>query len=205
MSDEFLRWGLDVIAKVGFGTDYNVIFEAENPFLKANQLVLSAMTRCVRFPLDKFNPMSRGFRQDARAAVRFLRKTGRDVVEKRLAARSNGEYVNEDDIIGHMLKASDYLKNPEFGMEDILDEFVTLFLAGHETTANTVAFMLMELIRNQDILDRLRTEIEDVLCGRTEVEFEDLTKLSYMSQVREPSLFTAGGQLRNFEQPPCQP
>ncbi|XP_070575507.1 cholesterol 24-hydroxylase-like isoform X4 [Ptychodera flava] len=138
--------------------------------------------------IGKYNPWSRGHREEVRAAVKFLRKTGRDVVEKRLAARLNGEEMKEDDVLGYILKASDYLKNPEFQMEDVVDDFVTFFLAGQETTANTAAFMLMELVRNPDILERVREEIKDVLCGRMEVKFEDLAKFSYMSQVVKETL-----------------
>ncbi|XP_070550233.1 cholesterol 24-hydroxylase-like [Ptychodera flava] len=188
MSEEFLRLGIDIIAKVAFGTDFNAIFEVEHCFMDASKLAFSAVLRSMRNPLDNYNPCSRNFRQEVRAAVRFLRQTGRDVVEKRLAARLNGEQLREDDMLGYWLKASDYLKNPEFQMEDVLDEFVTIFLAGYETTANAAAAMLMELVRNQDILNRVRSEIEHVMCGRTEVKFEDLANLTYISQVFKETL-----------------
>ncbi|XP_070575502.1 cholesterol 24-hydroxylase-like [Ptychodera flava] len=188
MLDEFYRLGLDILGKVAFGTDFNVIFEAKNHFMEANQLILSAFLRRMRSPLEDYNPWSRGHREEVRATVRFLRKTGRDVIEKRLAARLNGEEVKEDDVLGYILKASDYLKNPEYQMEDVVDDFVTFFLAGQETSANTAAFMLMELVRNPDILERLRMEIEEVLCGRMEVKFEDLSKFTYMSQVVKETL-----------------
>ncbi|XP_070575504.1 cholesterol 24-hydroxylase-like isoform X1 [Ptychodera flava] len=188
MLEEFYRLGLEIIGKVAFGTDFNVILEVENHFVEANQVILSALLRRMRSPLEDYNPWSRGHREEVRAAVKFLRKTGRDVVEKRLAARLNGEEMKEDDVLGYILKASDYLKNPEFQMEDVVDDFVTFFLAGQETTANTAAFMLMELVRNPDILERVREEIKDVLCGRMEVKFEDLAKFSYMSQVVKETL-----------------
>lgn len=45
--------------------------------------------------------------------------------------------------------------NPEFySMEILLDEFVTIIVAGMETSANTLLFLLMELGRRPDVLNR---------------------------------------------------
>ncbi|XP_070576311.1 cholesterol 24-hydroxylase-like [Ptychodera flava] len=129
MLEEFYKLGLDIIGKVAFGTDFNVIFGVDNHFVEANQLILSALIRRLRFPLEDYNPWSRGHRQEVRAAIRFIRKMGRDVIEKRLATRLNGEEMKEDDVLGYILKASDYLKNPEFQMEDVVDDFFTFYLA----------------------------------------------------------------------------
>ena len=38
--------------------------------------------------------------------------------------------------------------------EEILDDFVTFFVAGQETTANTLGFTIRELGRQPDILKR---------------------------------------------------
>ena len=40
----------------------------------------------------------------------------------------------------------------EFGIEDLVDDFATFFVAGQETTANTLAFCFMEIARNPEVL-----------------------------------------------------
>ena len=42
-------------------------------------------------------------------------------------------------------------------MEVAIDNFVTIFIAGQETTANMLSFTLLELGRRPDILARLVT------------------------------------------------
>ena len=44
--------------------------------------------------------------------------------------------------------------DPEFDLEAALDDFVTFFGAGQETTATTMAFMLMECGRRPDIMEK---------------------------------------------------
>lgn len=42
----------------------------------------------------------------------------------------------------------------EFEIEDMVDDFVTFFIAGQETTATTLTFLFMELVKNPDILSK---------------------------------------------------
>jgi cholesterol 24(S)-hydroxylase len=39
-------------------------------------------------------------------------------------------------------------------MEVMLDDFLLFFIAGQETTANTLAFCLLELGRNPDVMKK---------------------------------------------------
>ena len=72
--------------------------------------------------------------------------------------------------------------------EEITDEFITIFFAGQETTANSLAFTLYEILCNPHVEGTLLSEIKEVLGDREEVEFEDLAKLKYTGQVLEESL-----------------
>ncbi|CAB4018646.1 chromodomain-helicase-DNA-binding 8-like, partial [Paramuricea clavata] len=81
--------------------------------------------------------------------------------------------------------ASDY---GSLTLDDIIDEFVTIFLAGQETTANSSSFTLYEIIRNSHVEAKLLNEVNEVLHGRDYLEFDDLAKLKYFGQVLEESL-----------------
>ena len=39
-------------------------------------------------------------------------------------------------------------------MEDMIDDFITFFVAGQETTANTLAFCFLELARNPSVVEK---------------------------------------------------
>lgn len=73
-------------------------------------------------------------------------------------------------------------------MEDMIDEFITFFIAGQETTANTLAFCFIEIAKNPLIAKKLRDEIDSVLGDRNEITNEDLNNLNYVSCVIKETL-----------------
>lgn len=75
------------------------------------------------------------------------------------------------------------------GMDDrqIRDELMTIFLAGHETTANTLAWTWYLLSLNPEVESRLVAEIDAVLGGKPS-EFDDLKNLTYTPLVLHEAL-----------------
>ena len=39
-------------------------------------------------------------------------------------------------------------------MEEMIDDFITFFIAGQETTSNTLAFCFIEIARNPEVLKK---------------------------------------------------
>uniref|UniRef100_A0A1A8FS75 Cytochrome P450, family 46, subfamily A, polypeptide 1 n=1 Tax=Nothobranchius korthausae TaxID=1143690 RepID=A0A1A8FS75_9TELE len=74
---------------------------------------------------------------------------------------------------------------------------------GQETTANQLAFCVMELARHPEILEKVRTEVDDVIGMKQDIGYEDLGKLSYLSQVLKETLrlySTSPGISRQIEE-----
>jgi cytochrome P450 len=69
----------------------------------------------------------------------------------------------------------------------VRDEAMTIFLAGHETTANALSWSFYLLARNPDAYARLRAEAAAVLGGRIP-SAEDLPRLPYALQVFKEAL-----------------
>ena len=67
------------------------------------------------------------------------------------------------------------------------DEVVTLFLAGHETTAVNLCWTLYLLSQHPEVEARLHSELDQVLAGRTPT-LEDLPRLEYTRKVRDESM-----------------
>jgi cytochrome P450 len=44
--------------------------------------------------------------------------------------------------------------NNHFDLEIMIDDFMTFFIAGQETTANTLAFCFLELCKNPGVLKK---------------------------------------------------
>ena len=64
----------------------------------------------------------------------------------------------------------------------VYDEAVTLFVAGHETTANALTWTFWLLARHPECYDRLQRELDAVLAGRPPTA-ADLPRLPYALQV----------------------
>jgi cholesterol 24(S)-hydroxylase len=68
------------------------------------------------------------------------------------------------------------------------DDFVTFFVAGQETTANTLAFVFLELGRRPDLVVKAREEIDRILGVRTNVTFQNFNELKYCSAIFKEAL-----------------
>jgi cholesterol 24(S)-hydroxylase len=73
-------------------------------------------------------------------------------------------------------------------LETMVDDFVTFFIAGQETTANALAFCFLEMCKKPEIIEKARNEIDRVLGERTEITFQDITELKYCSAIFKETL-----------------
>lgn len=193
------RVTLNVISKVAFGMEMNILEDDQTPFPRAISLVLSAMVE-IRDPFLKYRWEKQTFIKDAQDSTRLLRKTGRECIERRKKAIRDGEEIPKD-ILTQILKGAD--QEGDCDMDELLDNFVTFFIAGHETTANQMSFTLMELARNPEILEKVQAEVNEVIGAKRFIEYADLGKLQYLSQVLKETLRlypTAPGTSRALEE-----
>ena len=91
------------------------------------------------------------------------------------------------DLLTMLMKARD--EDTGIGMTDtqLRDEVMTMFLAGHETTANALSWTLYLLSKNPGVERKLVDELESVLGGRRP-GFNDLSQLKYTAMVLEEAL-----------------
>lgn len=81
-----------------------------------------------------------------------------------------------------------FKEDSELDLELMTDDFATFFVAGQETTANTLAFSFLEIGKNPEIVKKAREEIDRVLGERTEVTFQDVAELKYCSAIFKEAL-----------------
>ncbi|XP_034999801.2 cholesterol 24-hydroxylase isoform X2 [Hippoglossus stenolepis] len=178
---------LDVIAKIGFGVDLELLHNT-SPFPKSIETCLKGMIHNLRDTFFEFNPKNRSFIKDVREACRLLRTTGARWLNERKNAIKRGDDIPRD-ILTHILKATGKEESTTKEEEEtMLDNFVTFFIAGQETTANQLAFCVMELARHPDILEKVRKEVDDVIGMRQDIHYDNLGNLTYLSQVLKETL-----------------
>uniref|UniRef100_A0A3Q1AQF1 Cholesterol 24-hydroxylase n=1 Tax=Amphiprion ocellaris TaxID=80972 RepID=A0A3Q1AQF1_AMPOC len=176
---------LDVITKVAFGVDLDFLAKS-SPLPKAIEACLKGMVYNVRDIFFEYVPKNWPFVKEVRDACRLLRTTGAQWIHERKTAINNGDEVPKD-ILTQIIKSAEENMTKE-DEEFMLDNFVTFFIAGQETTANQLAFCIQELTRHPDILEKVRKEVDDVVGMKQDVSYDDLGKLIYLSQVLKETL-----------------
>ena len=123
------------------------------------------------------------------ATRRFERARARlDAVVYRMIEDRRRSGEDRGDLLSMLLMARD--EEGDGGrMSDtqLRDEVMTLFLAGHETTANALSWAWYLLAQNPDAEARLHEEIDAGLGGRRP-SFEDLPRLRYTEMVLAESM-----------------
>lgn len=155
---EMLHVTLRAVAAALFGTalrdeDLRVVERELPPLLE----YATARTRAV-LDLDALpTPAARRARASGAALDAVV---ARIIAERRAAAHAG------DDLLGLLLAARD---EEGGGLSDaeLRDEVMTLFLAGHETTATLLTFLLLELSRAPEWRARVQAEVREVLGDRT--------------------------------------
>lgn len=115
-------------------------------------------------------------------AIADMRREGLRLIEDRRRQLHEG-----DDLLGLLIEATD--EETGEGMTDaqLLDETMSMLLAGYETTSTGLQWCLHLLTQHPEQLGRLREECDAVLRGRSP-RAEDLRKLRYARWVMQEAL-----------------
>lgn len=116
------------------------------------------------------------------AALEVLDGVVYDVIERR---RSSAE--RKDDLLQMFLDAVDQDTGERMDDRQLRDEVLTMLLAGHDTTANALAWTFTLLSRHPDVERRLAAEVEEVL-GHREPTTADLQRLPYLAMVAKEAM-----------------
>ncbi|KAJ3355420.1 Thromboxane-A synthase [Entophlyctis luteolus] len=111
------------------------------------------------------------------AIQRYLNGLFEEIMNK----KSTQSSADGSDLLDRLLLAD--AENNEFTKQEIFGEVVTFLLAGHETTANTLTFILLELARHEDVQMKLKSEIRAVIKSGNDLSVETLSDFKYLDCV----------------------
>jgi cytochrome P450 len=131
-----------------------------------------------------FNILSDESARDLQFAQAF-RALGKIVVQ--VAARRRNENTNATDILGMLMAARDRDSGQAMPDHQLVNEIMTLIVAGHETTATTLNWAWYLLSQHPEVEDKLSAELEKLTAGECP-RLDDLPKLSYTRQVIDETL-----------------
>ncbi len=113
-------------------------------------------------------------------AVRLTRQID-SILFAEFARRRSAGVEGRADVLS-MLQAARYEDGQPLPDGVIRDEMYTLMLAGHETTAATMAWVINRRVTQPDAMDRARTEVASVLGG-AQLDASHVGKLKYVEAV----------------------
>ncbi|MGO9451108.1 MAG: cytochrome P450 [Candidatus Binataceae bacterium] len=105
-----------------------------------------------------------------------------------------------DDVLSMLLEARDESGAP-LDDETLRDEMLTLLLAGHETTAASLSWVINRMLTNPEVAERARNEVRSVV-GEGPLHAEQVSKLRYLEAVinetmrLDPVIPNAGRELQ---------
>jgi cytochrome P450 len=177
---EVMRLTLTVVGHALFGFD--LLGEAEDArraFTEALRITHERFYSLVYVPPSVPTPRNVRFAR----AMRVLD----GVVNEVISARRR-EPARQDDLLGMLLEARDIETGEGLGDEELRDEVMTMVLAGHETTANALAWAFHLLSLAPDVARRLRDESTAVLGDRRLAEVDDLPRLGFATRVYQEAM-----------------
>jgi cytochrome P450 len=140
--------------------------------------VIRRTTQWIRLPRSIPTPGNR--------AVHRARKALDRVVLGMIAERRRSG-ADVPDLLGMLMSARDEDCGEAMSDQQLRDEVMTIFLAGHETTANALTWTLYLLSGHPEVRGRLEREVASALQGRRP-GVEDLPKLGYVLAVVQESM-----------------
>jgi len=109
------------------------------------------------------------------------------LVSKIISDRANPRSEKFNDLLEMLMSTKDEETGESLGQEALLDEVMTMFVAGHDTTAAALTWTIYLLHSNKDSLNQMLAELNSQWDGN-EISFQTLNSLPYMKMVIQEAL-----------------
>lgn len=176
---EMMQLALEVISQTMFTTSMaQHIGQISHALHVSIKYAFDSFHNPLQLPLWVPTPRNREFRTVMQFMDRLMYGL---LAERRRTGATHG------DLLDLLLQARDEETGTGLSDQELRDEALTIFAAGHETTANALAWTWYLLATHPEAKARFHEEIDRVLQGRTP-NADDLQHLPYTLAVFEESL-----------------
>lgn len=181
LQDDLMRFTVDTITGLAFGSEVNTLEAGDDVIQQHLNTIFPAITRrsfallpywrVFKFAADR--QLDRSVVHVNQAITGFISQA-RQRLQDDPARRQNPPNLLESFIV------SAEQENGKITDADITGNVLTMLLAGEDTTANTMAWMLHLLQRNPECLARVQSEVRTVMQGHDEFTPELLASMDYL-------------------------
>jgi cytochrome P450 len=199
MTEIALKFTFNLVATSMFGVDYKLDFAEDSQsesavFVHELHLVIVDAFRNKTIRIDR---LWNG--EPARAALgkKRLREFTQNILDKYRATHTKEETESDTSVLAHLVRG------PYESDEARCADMIVFIIAGHDTTAYTIVWTLIELSRNSHIVDYIRDELDRVNRDEQDFSVSHLNQLDYLLAVIKESMrlnpVVASGSARRYD------
>lgn len=178
---DLMRYTVDTIAGLAFGKDINTLESGEDVIQRHLDKVLPAVFRRVLSLVPYWRWFKLPSDRELERSVAVINSTiGDFVTQTRQRLRDDPALRTQPrNLLEAMLVAAD---QPDSGLGDaqVVGNVLTMLLAGEDTTANTLAWMIHLLQLNPPVLQRLQDEVRQQAPALAELDLEAIDRLVFL-------------------------
>ncbi len=171
---------IEIVSKALFGTAVSdKVDDIRESIRKLNRTV----SLLARFTTSKSNwVMNLPYTSGLNKAMKVLDDLIYGIInERRLSHKTY------DDLLSMLMEARYEDTGEAMNDQQLRDELITLFIAGHETTVLSLSWTAYLLAQHPNVVDKIRAELNATINNRTPL-FSDLPQLKYLTNVMNESM-----------------
>jgi cytochrome P450 len=181
MIDEMMKITASIILKTMFSLQTgSEVEDLKDSVSTLVQTVSNMQFNLIRLPMWLPTPVHQRYHLARQRTHEFIKT----IIARR---RAMPEAQWPSDLLSQLMATSDEETGTYMSDQQLLDECITIFFAGHETTARTMAFTWYALSQHADVEARFHAELATVLGDRTPT-IDDLKKMAYTFQIIQEAL-----------------
>ncbi|XP_043703628.1 cytochrome P450 71A1-like [Telopea speciosissima] len=179
ISDLLLIFSNNVITRAALGTKYNNI-RLGHLVREANTL-LGAFSVREHFPLLGWIDTLSGLDKRVNKNYQEMDVVLDQVIQDHLNAKKEDGQTNVKDFVDVLLEAQkDSTLSISLSLDNIKGIILDMFSAGTDTTATTVEWAIVELVRNPRVMKKAQEEIRSVVGSKSKIEEDDILQMDYL-------------------------
>ncbi|XP_063688757.1 cholesterol 24-hydroxylase-like [Bolinopsis microptera] len=194
ISELLRKTTFEAISLCGFNWSEDMIKEHGEAALKMMRAFFDIMRLSIKNPMSLRIPWSRlAEKRNFKHAVIPMRKLNREYLEK-----IREKAVGKENLLSYIIRANTC--SDELTMEDVIDDYNVLLVAGVEPTSTIMACALWFISMDPHVYKKAKAEVDDVFGHNDQISFEDVQKLVYIEMIIKESMRLKGGRLGTARQ-----
>jgi cytochrome P450 len=181
ISQETMQLTLEIVSEALFSSDVKKYIQSISSALNIIiDYAYKSISSYIKIPLKYPTPSNVKFKK----AVNQIDSVVYEMINRRKHAQV-GDHL---DLLGMLMEAQDEETGEKMNSKQLRDEVTTIFMAGHETTANALAWAFYLIAQYPKVAKKMRIEVIQVLGKDGLPTYENVRELKYILQVIHETL-----------------